>query len=545
MNEKNKENKENKENKINKTKKNTNKTKKKEYDIIIVGGGIAGLYMMYNVLLQRPDLKVLLLEKNERLGGRIYTHHETVDGIAYHMDLGAGRIGTHHRLVMNLIKRLGLEREIVPISDEKSYIEVTNGIPEDKSDLYEETMVKLRQFLKSLKINLTKHYVFGLCKKYVSKAFAATLGRVFEYKSDIYAFNAADAATYFTDQYAAKSSFFTMKDGIQSIIDALVQRIGIKKKTGFIIKTSAYVDDIQCDNGDYTVSYNNGNTGNTGNKAKAKAPHLVLALPRNDLSRFTILDSLHGLLDTINEIPLLRIYEIYPIEKGKGSWFSHIKKTVTNTRLQMVIPIDQKTGLIMSSYSDYKNAQHWLDLDKGRMKATLHRLLQEAFAMQIPQSKWLKFHYWPIGVAAWKRNVDSAAIGGQIVNPLPNLYICGENYSQYQAWIEGALETSEKVLSSLSLIKAKANKGGKTKKKGKGKGKVKISLTEVARHNKANDAWTVIDGKVYDITRWIPQHPGGNIILKALGRDATSLFNGIGHPDYVKKTILPKYYIAG
>ena len=72
----------------------------KKYDIIIVGGGISGIYTMYNLKKNYPNLKVLLLEKNERFGGRVYTHHEKVDNMDYTMDLGAGRVGYHHKLMV-------------------------------------------------------------------------------------------------------------------------------------------------------------------------------------------------------------------------------------------------------------------------------------------------------------------------------------------------------------------------------------------------------------------------------------------------------------
>ena len=49
--------------------------------------------------------------------------------------------------------------------------------------------------------------------------------------------------------------------------------------------------------------------------------------------------------------------------------------------------------------------------------------------------------------------------------------------------------------------------------------------------------------KVADITEWIPKHPGGDIIMKGVGKDATSLFNNVGHDDYAKK-MLKKYQIG-
>ena len=33
-----------------------------------------------------------------------------------------------------------------------------------------------------------------------------------------------------------------------------------------------------------------------------------------------------------------------------------------------------------------------------------------------------------------------------MINPIPNIYICGEAYSKKQAWIEGSLETSNEVI---------------------------------------------------------------------------------------------------
>tara|TARA_S200000501_G_scaffold311612_1_gene302276 strand:- start:416 stop:631 length:216 start_codon:yes stop_codon:yes gene_type:complete len=69
-------------------------------------------------------------------------------------------------------------------------------------------------------------------------------------------------------------------------------------------------------------------------------------------------------------------------------------------------------------------------------------------------------------------------------------------------------------------------------------------MDEVKKHNKKTDAWLVIEKKVYNVTSWISKHPGGMIIMKGVGKDATSLFKGVGHPDYVKKKILPKYLIG-
>lgn len=44
-------------------------------------------------------------------------------------------------------------------------------------------------------------------------------------------------------------------------------------------------------------------------------------------------------------------------------------------------------------------------------------------------------------------------------------------------------------------------------------------------HNKKNDAWTAIHGKVYNMTAYLPFHPGGeNELMRSAGRDGTKLF---------------------
>ncbi len=56
-----------------------------------------------------------------------------------------------------------------------------------------------------------------------------------------------------------------------------------------------------------------------------------------------------------------------------------------------------------------------------------------------------------------------------------------------------------------------------------------ITHEEVAQHNKNTDAWIVIDNKVFDITRYINQHPGLDIIRDYIGADATHAFHSIAH----------------
>ncbi|KAF8633641.1 hypothetical protein AX15_001328 [Amanita polypyramis BW_CC] len=63
------------------------------------------------------------------------------------------------------------------------------------------------------------------------------------------------------------------------------------------------------------------------------------------------------------------------------------------------------------------------------------------------------------------------------------------------------------------------------------------SLEEVAKHNKKDDVWVVIDGQVLDVTKFLPDHPGGEkAILLYAGRDATEEFNMLHDPK-----VIPRY----
>ncbi|KAI9243356.1 FMN-dependent dehydrogenase-domain-containing protein [Phascolomyces articulosus] len=53
---------------------------------------------------------------------------------------------------------------------------------------------------------------------------------------------------------------------------------------------------------------------------------------------------------------------------------------------------------------------------------------------------------------------------------------------------------------------------------------------EVSKHNSKDDLWVILHGKVYDLTNFLSEHPGGQrIILKYGGTDATGEFSQI-HP---------------
>ena len=80
------------------------------YDIIIIGGGIAGLYVTYEFNKRDPSSKLLLLESSNRLGGKIKTKYSNSNDKKIKYETGPWRVNyTHHRL-NNLIDKFKLTR---------------------------------------------------------------------------------------------------------------------------------------------------------------------------------------------------------------------------------------------------------------------------------------------------------------------------------------------------------------------------------------------------------------------------------------------------
>lgn len=76
-----------------------------------------------------------------------------------------------------------------------------------------------------------------------------------------------------------------------------------------------------------------------------------------------------------------------------------------------------------------------------------------------------------------------------------------------------------------------------------------FSLEEVAKHATPDDCWLILDRKVYEVTEFIPTHPGGKAILEGCGKDATQLFetrpmgSGVSHSSKARN-ISQQYYIG-
>ncbi|KAJ1909676.1 hypothetical protein IWQ60_011042 [Tieghemiomyces parasiticus] len=67
---------------------------------------------------------------------------------------------------------------------------------------------------------------------------------------------------------------------------------------------------------------------------------------------------------------------------------------------------------------------------------------------------------------------------------------------------------------------------------------------QVAVHNKKSDLWCILDGKVYDITKFVDEHPGGEeVLLEHAGIDCSDAFEDVGHSEDARE-MLAEFYVG-
>jgi len=574
------------------------------YNYLIVGAGVSGLYTAYNLCKKYPTAKICILEATNYIGGRL--HSIKYDGLI--MDGGGARFNTEQHRIISLIKELDLWDKVIPISSDSTYKPVYDNLSKtlinnltslehifptiDDFIIFMKKYIKEKNIKRNILINTT---IVEFAQKHFSKQYPNIkeyLINIYPYYSELVILNAVESINLFSNELAKKTKYFILNGGMEQIADELYNKLlemKKNKKCNIDIYKETSVMEIR-----EGLCLNNRQTGHIitsnkqdkdNNKIEFIANKLILTIPKNKLLQIKItmssvknniekdiIDKLFKNINSIQNEPLYRIYARYPLDKKTHKvWFDGIGKIVTNLPIKYVIPINYEKGVIMISYTDSKFAKYWVkQLADGKFEDTLNKQLKQLFPdIDIPKAKWFKHCPWISGAGYWKKRSDRKIIMPKMIEALGsyrNLYICGENYSSHQAWVEGSLETSDMVLNKIykydHLAKQVYKRNKKTNKKYNNRtkgGSIKsytkkiaknsekknkiFSIEEVAKHNTKSDAWIVINGKVADITKWIPKHPGGDIIMKGVGKDATSLFNSIGHDEYAKN-MFKKYQIG-
>ena len=524
--------------------------------LIIVGAGISGLRIAQLIKKQIPDY--LVLERDPRAGGRVQTQVIELNNDMYQFELGAARFTQKHTQLFKLIRKYGLSRYLTENGKKVTYrwdgeplykktleaFGITNDVGIGKVitkyiDIYSQTWGKIHR--------TTVYDIIERCTKegYLNTTQAKFLQYAYPYDS-IYTYaNAVLSRKLIYGQYS--NVYYSLSCGLNKLISEMLQRIDTSKiRYGVELVTVNHRDNLYtltCDTDMGTVTY--------------ITPNVVLALPPNSIDRLKKTGN-HGipsnLSDVISSTPLYRVYAIYPIDKDTGyAWFNNITRTVSNGPLRYIIPINAKTGLIMISYLDGVLADCLQKINlRGDLQSTISEYVKIEFPeIDIPEPIWIGGKYWESGVHYFNPGIEPGKLQKYLVNPNKrSLWIAGESYRIQSFWIESALNSAKCVAKSIlsrNIRDVQYSQPDKFIPTEIPDHLPEYTLLDVSRHHTIDDAWIAIDGYVYDVTQWIPLHPGGIRIMNGVGKDWSRGFKRITSHRRNKtkiKQLMSKYIIG-
>ena len=407
------------------------------YDIVIVGGGISGLYTLYKLQQENSEKKIILLEKNSYYGGRIYTVKDKVNEEEYKFPAGAARFNKNHERVIKLLKEFKLLdfRKDKPFSADIDFIDTKNQFTKkfNNKNGYEYVDKVLNMSKKIPVENLKKISFQELLYKLLREDEAEFVIYASGYTGQIKNMNAYDAVQLFSKGIRIDIPYWSGKYDI--LVEKMVSNL---KDKGCKLLLNSNVEKVEEKKNVYEIYFN---------LKKVLTKKIIFCLPQPALLEINYLKPIHCILkESITCKPLCRTYAIF---KKEDIWFKDInKKIVSNNELRYIIPMDRDKGLIMISYTDDIYTNYWKKMQNNerKLKEEIVRLVKETFQISINMPEKVYVCNWNCGVGYWNRNVDSEKMSAFILNPMPNIYICGENYSNNQSWVEGALETSNKCI---------------------------------------------------------------------------------------------------
>ncbi|KAJ6615643.1 cytochrome b5 [Mycena sp. CBHHK59/15] len=65
-----------------------------------------------------------------------------------------------------------------------------------------------------------------------------------------------------------------------------------------------------------------------------------------------------------------------------------------------------------------------------------------------------------------------------------------------------------------------------------------VTLAELRANSTKDKLWVLVHEKVYDVTQFLDEHPGGDeVILAEASQDATEAFEDVGHSDEARELL--------
>ena len=403
------------------------------YDIIIIGGGIAGLYSAYNIQKMSPHCKLLVLEsyKKKWLGGRI--SNEMFQGVQVVTGAGVGRKEKDY-LLIDLLKELK-----IPYSDCKvshNYAPTIQNICNVKKTLlllkseYKKSTTQyqkktFKEFATSM-LGVDAYKQFTVCSGYTDYENEDVYDTLYNYG--------------FEDNYGDWTS---LRIQWKTLIDTITKKIGLHN-----IKTSNTVSKIDTLSPyNFVIHTDQGPTYSCNKVIIATTIKSVLKIVPGASDKNSIYQQIHGQT-------FLRVYGKF--SKSSASIMKQIVtgQTIVPGPLKKIIPMDTEKGVYMIAYTDNEDA---ISLKKYLENTPENRnifceLLELSLGIPVGtlHLNAISDYYWPIGTHYYEplrgpyKNRNEFIKTAQ--HPMPGMLVVGEMISKNQGWTQGALESVDAVV---------------------------------------------------------------------------------------------------
>jgi len=409
------------------------------FDTIIIGSGFAGLYFAYKSKLT----DFLILEKNDRIGGRVYN----IDWNNQQISLGGGVIKHNNLNTLSLITELGFDSNISEFSSTYNFVELKGDDPNEhlyhknnkiiiKSlrKKFKENKNEIRNLKLSFKQFLLYYFDYHVYKK---------IHDIILYKTYMDAdteYVLKDDTIYellrvseFKLKYLKNGGYNLLLNKLQEIIDINNNKI-IKK---------CCVSKISKINNNFIIENSEG--------IKYSCNKLVISTPKNHNIQFDFDDTNKHLIDKINDIyssvdgkEYIRVYTYHKNGHGiKNSSFT------SNIPGKIIIMNDK---IIMACYTESRNAIELFNLLKDKNKIDqiniVYNLLKNS-NIDCTKPDDLIYKFWDIGTHYINPNVIYDELKYKIKDLTKNnIYLIGELFASNHGWVDSALESVNNILSS-------------------------------------------------------------------------------------------------
>ncbi|MGM9924904.1 MAG: protoporphyrinogen oxidase [Bacillus sp. (in: firmicutes)] len=303
--------------------------------VVVIGGGITGLSTMYH--LQKAvrendlDVKLVLVEKKERLGGKIATVHKG----DFIIETGADSMVAAKAHLLPFIEELNLQDEVVYNATGKSYIYLHNqlmqvpedtvfGIPTNLHSLLSSPLVSTKGKLTALKDLITRNKTFTkdssigefleafLGKEYVENQIAPILSGVYSGKlEDLLISSTLPHLLDYKNEYgsiiqglskhhkpaptANNKKFLSFQNGLSTIVDRLEQEL-----TDAAILKGTEITGIEKHDGRYQVMVEG--------RAAIAADYVVLSTPYTAAQKLLHAEELDGAFRKFKNASAITMY---------------------------------------------------------------------------------------------------------------------------------------------------------------------------------------------------------------------------------------------